>query len=415
MHRRVVITGMGLVTPLGCGVKKVWSNLVKGVSGITSVSRFDASAFKSRIAGQVSSEELSDYMPDIRKYSKMDTFVQYGVAAADEAVMDSFIFQKSIDRSRCGVVVGSGIGGLPSIEKNSIDLHNKVRKSVGPFFIPGSLINLVAGQISIRHNITGPVESMVSACATGANCIAQGVRIIKNDEADAVIVGGSESAMSKVGFSGFTAMRALSTNYNHAPEMASRPWDKDRDGFVISEGAGVMVIEEYDHAVKRGANIYGEILGYGISGDAYHIASPEPGGKGAISAMSQAIKSSGLSLSDISYINAHGTSTPLGDKIEIDAIKFLFGSEVSGIRVSSTKSSCGHMLGAAGSCEAIFTVLAIKNKIIPPTLNLDNVDPECEDINLVPHQSQDHAKIKSGITNSFGFGGTNVVLVISGI
>lgn len=415
--RRVVVTGLGLVTPLACGVKPSWERIIKGESAIRPIKRYDLSDLPARIGGEVptiSQQEdgfdVDALMPK-KEQRRVDTFILYGMEAAIQAVEDSGwkpTDEESLQRT--GVTIGSGIGGLPSIEENSILVHEQGPRKLSPFFIPASLINLVSGQISIKYGFQGPNHSVVTACSTGAHSIGDASRFIQFGDADVMIAGGAESAICRIGIAGFSSARALSTNFNDTPEKASRPWDKDRDGFVMGEGAGVVVLEEYEHAKKRGAKIYAEVVGYGLSGDAYHITSPEPNGSGGFRAMKAALGHSGLNVSDIDYINAHGTSTPMGDTIELGAVKKLFGEHAYKLSMSSTKSSIGHALGAAGGIEAIFAILAMNHNIAPPTLNLDNPDEGC-DIDLVPHEAKER-EIKAVLSNSFGFGGTNASLVM---
>jgi 3-oxoacyl-[acyl-carrier-protein] synthase II len=406
-HRRVVITGIGAITPLGSNVKDSWDNLIAGKSGIKNIDRFDVSSFSSKIAGLVSNFSPEDYI-EPRDVKKMDLFIQYGLAAAHEAVIDSGILNLSDEvKSDIAVLTGSGIGGLRNIETTAIDLLQNGK--ISPFFIPSTLINLLSGHISIKYGFMGPNHSVVTACATGSHAIGDAARMIKYGDADIVIAGSAEAGVTPLGVAGFCACKALSAGFNNAPESASRPWDKRRDGFVISEGAGILVLEEYDHAVKRGAKIYGEILGYGMSGDAHHITSPHPEGLGALKAMQKSLKDAGVNPIEIDYINAHGTSTLQGDKLELLAVQKLFEGNKN-LRMSSTKSSIGHMLGAAGSVEFIFSLLALKNQIAPATLNLEEPIEEVN-INLVPLEPQSF-KITKILSNSFGFGGTNVSLVI---
>lgn len=415
--RRVVVTGMGLVTPLACGVMPTWERILKGESGIRPIKRFDVSDLPARIGGEVPSlEEQSDgfnpddYMPK-KEQRRVDTFILYGMAAAIQAIEDSGwkpTDEESLQRT--GVAIGSGIGGLPSIEENSILIKEEGVRKLSPFFIPASLINLVSGQVSIKYGFEGPNHAVVTACSTGAHAIGDASRFIQYGDADVMVAGGAESALCRIGLAGFSAARALSTAFNDTPEKASRPWDKDRDGFVMGEGAGVVVLEEYEHAKKRGAKIYAEVVGYGLSGDAYHITSPEPKGSGGFRAMRSALKHSGLQYDAIDYINAHGTSTPMGDTIELGAVKQLFGEHAYKLSMSSTKSSIGHALGAAGGIEAIIAILAMNHNIAPPTLNLENPDEGC-DIDLVPLKAKER-KINAVVSNSFGFGGTNASLVM---
>ncbi len=417
--RRVVITGMGLVTPLGNGVNHTWEKLISSVSGIGKILKFETNDLPTKIAGLVPrGKDLGQFDPDAilepKDQKKIDDFILYGIAAADEAVRNSGWMptdEESLERT--GVLIGSGIGGLNRIYETSIILHEQGPRRVSPFFIPASLINLISGQVSIRFGFKGPNHSVVTACSTGAHAIGDAARLIQLDDADVMVAGGAESAVTRLGIAGFCAARALSTSFNDTPEEASRPWDDARDGFVMGEGAGVVVLEEYEHAKKRGATIYAEVIGYGLSGDAYHITAPSETGDGAYRAMQAAIKRSGVSLEEIGYINAHGTSTPLGDAIEVTAMKRLFGDSPKHLSVSSTKSSIGHLLGAAGSVEAIFTALALSKGILPPTLNLKNPSQGC-DLDFVPFIAKEK-NITVAASNSFGFGGTNASLVFKKI
>src|SRR5689334_18869110 len=377
--RRVVVTGMGLITPLGSGVKTNWERLIAGRSGVRSIQSFDVSDLPSRIAGQVPPGDTAtggfnanDYVSP-KDQRKMDRFIVYALAAAQQAVEDSgWKPEGEEDRRRTGVMIGSGIGGLETIYEGSITLKEKGPRRMSPFFIPSALINLASGHVSIRYGLKGPNHAVVTACSTGAHAIGDAARLIAIDDADLMVCGGAEAAVCRLGISGFNACRALSTAYNDTPERASRPWDKGRDGFVMGEGAGCVVLEEYEHARKRGAKIYAEILGYGLSGDAYHITAPAEDGDGGFRAMRAALKRAGLGTDKIDYVNAHGTSTPLGDEIELGAVKRLFGADAYKLSMSSTKSATGHLLGAAGAIEAIFAVKSITDQIVPPTLNLDN-------------------------------------------
>ncbi|QGR02298.1 beta-ketoacyl-[acyl-carrier-protein] synthase II [Ehrlichia ruminantium] len=417
--RKVVITGLGLATPLGSDTKAVWDLLCKGASGIKKINRFDTSDLDSQIAGQITMKSDSEaYIFDPtnwieeKELKKMDIFIHFGIAAAAQAVNDSnLLAYNNLDYSRVGVVVGSGIGGLPFIEKTTLCLQDRGPKRISPFFIPASLINLLPGHISIKYGFTGPNDAGVTACATSAQTIGNAARIIKSGEADVIIAGGAESAICRIGIAGFAALKALSTKFNDSPELASRPWDKQRDGFVMGEGSGIVVLEDYEHAKKRGAKIYAELIGYGMTGDAYHMTAPHPEGKGGKKSMELALSTAQLSPDSINYINAHGTSTPLGDSTEIHAIQEVFKDSAYKIPISSTKSSIGHLLGAAGSVEAIFSILAINTGIIPPTLNLydSSEDPR---LNLVPLTAQEHT-VNYALSNSFGFGGTNVSLIFS--
>ncbi|MGC0371405.1 MAG: hypothetical protein DGJ47_000094 [Rickettsiaceae bacterium] len=407
MSRRVVITGVGLVTSLGKNVESSWKALLSGKSGVSFISEFNTDNLNCKIASRVNGFDPSGVIT-ARDLKKMDRFIQFGMVAADEAIQDSnWLPQTEEEKDRTGVMVGSGIGGLGSIETTSIELSKSERGRVSPFFIPASLINLLPGHISIKYGYSGPNTSVCTACSTGAHAIGDAARVIKYGDADVIIAGGAEAPITPVGMAGFAAAKALSTEFNHSPSEASRPWDMGHNGFVMGEGAGVVVVEEYEHARKRGAKIYAEVLGYGLTGDAYHITAPS--GRGAKRAMENAVKDAKISLQDINYINAHGTSTKVGDKMELDTVQDLF-KDNKNLRMSSTKSSIGHLLGAAGSTEAIFTALAIKDSVCPATLNLHN-PIEGVKTNLVPLSPQE-AKIKYAITNSFGFGGTNASLVL---
>ena len=415
--RRVVVTGIGLVTPLGCGVDTTWRRLIKHESGIRKIDTFDVSDLSSKIAGLIPHGEgpgkfnADDWLAP-KEQRKVDDFILYGIAAAAQAVEDAgWQPEDEEERARTGVLIGSGIGGLQSIYNTSIVLHEKGARRVSPFFIPASLINLVSGHVSIRYGFTGPNHAVVTACSTGAHAIGDAARMIEREDADVMVAGGTEAAVCRIGVAGFAAARALSTHFNDTPERASRPWDRDRDGFVIGEGAGVVVLEEYEHAKKRGAKIYAEFSGYGMSGDAHHVTAPAPDGSGAYRSMRNALQSAKMEPADIDYINAHGTSTPLGDEIEHDAVKRLFGNAANKVSMSSTKSSIGHLLGAAGSAEAIFSILAMRDGIVPPTLNLENPSEGC-DMDLVPHEAKER-EVKTVLSNSFGFGGTNASLIFS--
>ncbi|MBI4183252.1 MAG: beta-ketoacyl-ACP synthase II [Proteobacteria bacterium] len=416
--RRVVITGMGLVTPLGVGVKAVWERLLAAKSGIAAIQRFDVSDLAAKIAGQVppgSAAEgrfsAEEWVPQ-KDLRRMDRFIVYAITAAAEAVKDAcWTPEGEEDRQATGVMIGSGIGGLETIYETSIVVHEGRARRVSPFFIPASLINLASGHVSIRYGFKGPNHAVVTACATGAHAIGDSARLIMLGDADVMIAGGAEAAVCRIGVAGFAAARALSTAFNDTPERASRPWDKDRDGFVMGEGAGVVVIEELEHAKRRGARIYAEVRGYGLSGDAYHITAPSEDGDGGFRAMRNALRTARLGPEDIDYINAHGTSTPLGDEIELGAVKRLFGEHAYRLSMSSTKSAIGHLLGAAGSVEAIFAALALRDGVVPPTLNLDNPSPGC-DLDLVPHRAKERP-VRHVLSNSFGFGGTNACLILS--
>jgi len=416
--RRVVVTGMGAVTPLGVGVEHAWKRLIEGQSGVTAIDEFDVSDLPSKIAGQIpqGSKAEGGFTADewvaVKDQRKMDLFIQYAIAAAQEAVEDSgWVPSNEDQRDRTGVLVGSGIGGLEDIYEGTLTLHERGPRRLTPFFIPAALINLASGQISIRFGFKGPNHAVVTACSTGAHAIGDAARMIMLDDADVMVAGGAEAAVCRIGVAGFAAARALSTGFNETPSAASRPWDQDRDGFVIGEGAGVVVLEELEHAKKRGATIYGEVIGYGMSGDAYHITAPSEDGDGAYRAMRNALRRAQLDPSAIDYVNAHGTSTPLGDEIEVGAVKRLFGDAAYELTMSSTKSAIGHLLGAAGSVEAIFSLLAIRDQVAPPTLNLDNPSEGC-DIDLAPKAAKQRA-IKYALSNSFGFGGTNASLVFA--
>jgi 3-oxoacyl-[acyl-carrier-protein] synthase II len=412
--RRVVITGMGIVSPVGTGVEFAWKNITKGKSGVRPIDVFDASDMASQIAGvPVTGTEPGQYNPDSvvdpREQRRMDKVITYGIVAADEAIKAAGLIDYAGDKERIGVSIGSGIGGLNTIYETCVELHTNGPRAISPFFIPKSIINMAAGYVSIRYGFKGPNISIVTACATGAHSIGEGARLIQHGDADIMICGGAEGAVGKIGVGGFSAMKALSTR-NDDPAGASRPWDKTRDGFVIAEGAAVLVLEDYEHAKARGAKIYGEVAGYGMSGDAYHITAPAEGGEGGLRAMKAALNDAGLTSNDIDYVNAHGTSTGLGDIGELTAVKTLFANKPD-ICMSSTKSMTGHMLGAAGAAEAIFCTLAIRDGIVPPTINLNDPIDEAAGFNLVPNQAQ-KKDVKVVINNSFGFGGTNASLVI---
>jgi 3-oxoacyl-[acyl-carrier-protein] synthase II len=416
--RRVVVTGLGLVTPLGCGVEATWKRLLDGESGLRGIQSFDVSDLPAKIAGQVPRGETSsgffnadDWVPP-KEQRKMDDFIIFALAAGIQAVEDSgWKPEKDEDREKTGVIIGSGIGGLPTIAEGAITLKEKGPRRISPFFIPSALINLASGHLSIKYGFKGPNHSVVTACSTGAHAIGDAMRLIQFEDADVMVAGGAEAAICRLGVAGFAAARALSTGFNDDPPRASRPWDKDRDGFVMGEGAGVVVLEEYEHAKKRGAKIYAEVIGYGLSGDAYHITAPSENGDGAFRAMRSALNRAKTNVDEIDYINAHGTSTPLGDEIELGAIKRLFGDHAYKLSMSSTKSAIGHLLGAAGSVEAIFSILSLRDQVVPPTRNLDNPSEGC-DIDLVPHRAKKRP-VKKALSNSFGFGGTNASLVFS--
>ena len=416
--RRVVITGIGLVTPLGVGAEFVWKQLIEGRSGIRAIQSFDVSDLPAKIAGQVPRGDTAsgafnadDWVPP-KEQRKMDEFIVFALAAADQAVADAgWKPTGEEDRERTGVMIGSGIGGLPGITEGAITLHERGPRRLSPFFIPSNLINLASGHVSIRYGFTGPNHAVVTACSTGAHAIGDAARLIMWDDADVMVCGGAEAAICRLGLAGFAAARALSTAFNDQPSRASRPWDEARDGFVMGEGAGVVVLEELEHAKKRGAKIYAEVVGYGMSGDAHHITAPAEDGNGAFRAMRNALKRAGLEPTKIDYINAHGTSTPLGDEVELGAVKRLFGDHAYKVSMSSTKSSIGHLLGAAGSVEAIFSILAMRDGVVPPTLNLENPSPGC-DIDLVPLEAKQRP-VRYALSNSFGFGGTNASLVFA--
>jgi 3-oxoacyl-[acyl-carrier-protein] synthase II len=421
--RRVVVTGLGLVTPLGSGVEVTWKAILAGKSGAGNITTFDASTYACNVACEVprvdgrgggGPDVEGAFDPDSvmsqKDQRRIDDFILYAIAAADEAVKDSgWAPEDDEGRERTGVIIGSGIGGLATIEKTSIELHEKGPRRVSPFFIPSALINLASGQVSIRHGFKGPNHSVVTACATGAHAVGDAARMIKYGDADVMVAGGAEAAVCPVGIAGFIACRAMSTGFNDDPTKASRPYDKDRDGFVMGEGAGVLVLEEYEHAKARGAKIYAEVAGYGLAGDAYHITAPAEDGDGGFRAMQAAIKDAGISPADIDYINAHGTSTPLGDEIELGAVERMLGNAASKVTMSSNKSATGHLLGAAGAIEAAFTCLAIRDQIAPPTINLDNPSVETP-IDLAANKAQPR-EIKVALSNSFGFGGTNASVV----
>lgn len=421
--RRVVVTGIGLLTPLGQGTDITWKAILEGKSGAGRITTFDPTDYACQIACEVPRVDgrggggegvPGSFNPDDtlvpKDQRRVDDFILYAIAAADEAVKDSgWVPESEDDKERTGVIIGSGIGGLATIEKTSVELHEKGPRRVSPFFIPSALINLASGQVSIRHGFKGPNHSVVTACATGAHAIGDAARLIKYGDADVMVAGGAEASICPVGVAGFIACRAMSTGFNDAPEKASRPYDKDRDGFVMGEGAGVLVLEEYEHAKARGAKIYAEVAGYGLAGDAYHITAPAEDGDGGFRAMRAAIKDAGITPADIDYINAHGTSTPLGDEIELGAVTRLLGDAAKDLTMSSTKSATGHLLGAAGAIESAFTVLAIRDQIAPPTINLDNPSVETE-IDLVANKAKP-MKIDIALSNSFGFGGTNASVV----
>jgi 3-oxoacyl-[acyl-carrier-protein] synthase II len=410
--RRVVVTGLGAITPLGNSVKNNWESLLQNKSGIKKITEFNVDGYPCTIAGTIEDSLIDEQIISQRDQRRNDRFITLGIIAANEAYLDAGFNPNEEEANRYGVIIGSGIGGLDSIYKNSLILNDQGIRKISPFFIPSSLINLTSGQVSIKYGLKGPNSSPVTACATGTHAIGDSFTLIKNNKADLMICGGYEAAVCPIGMAGFSAARALCDTFNDNPESGSRPWDKKRSGFVMGEGAGVLVLEEYEHAKKRGADIYGEIKGYGLSGDAFHITKPSEDGNGGFRAMEMAVKESELSLEDIQYINAHGTSTPVGDLIELSAVERMFENHKN-IFMNSNKSAIGHLLGAAGAVEAVFTLKSIQNSILPATLNLD--EPERETfIDLVPNTPKE-AKIKNAISNSFGFGGTNASLVIGTI
>lgn len=422
--RRVVITGMGMVTPLGVGVKRNWDSITAGKSGIRKIDEFDLTDMASHVAGIVpktESETPTDgafnvnlFVP-VKDQKKIDQFICYGMAAAEEAIADSgWTAQTEEDQHRTGVLIGSGIGGLGTMFEASKTLIERGAKRLSPFCIPAMLINLASGHVSIKHGFKGPNHSVVTACATGTHAIGDSARLIALGDADVMVAGGAEAAVTPLGVGGFAAARALSTSYNDRPQEASRPFDEGRDGFVIGEGAGVVVLEEYEHAKKRGAKIYAEVIGYGLSGDAYHITAPAENGDGGFRAMSAALKNANINPEDVDYINAHGTSTPVGDGIECTAVKRLFANALHKISMSSTKSAIGHLLGAAGAVEAIYSVKAIETGTLPPTLNLENISEPCRGIDLVPKVAK-AKKVNIALSNSFGFGGTNATVIMKAV
>jgi 3-oxoacyl-[acyl-carrier-protein] synthase II len=421
--RRVVVTGLGLVTPLGWGVEATWKGILAGKSGAGRITAFDPTDYACQVACEVPRVDGRggggpnvagsldpDQVMSAKEQRRVDDFILYAMAAADEAVRDSgWMPEGEEDRDRTGVNIGSGIGGLSTIADTALELHEKGPRRVSPFFIPSALINLASGQVSIRHHFKGPNHSVVTACATGAHAVGDAMRLIQHGDADVMVAGGAEAAVCKIGIAGFIACRAMSTHFNDTPQRASRPYDRDRDGFVMGEGAGVLVLEELEHARIRGAKIYAEVIGYGLAGDAYHITAPAEDGDGGFRAMRAAIAQAGVEPADIDYINAHGTSTPLGDEIELGAVERLFGQAAGKTSMSSTKSAIGHLLGAAGAVEAAFSVLALRDQIAPPTINLDNPSVDSP-IDLVPNRAKP-MKIDVALSNSFGFGGTNASVV----
>ena len=421
--RRVVVTGIGLLTPLGQGREITWKAILAGKSGAGRITTFDPEGYACQVACEVprvdgrggGADVEGSFDPDATLPAKdrrrVDDFILYAIAAADEAVADSgWKPQTTEDFERTGVIIGSGIGGLATIAETAIEMHEKGPRRVSPFFIPSALINLASGQVSIRHGFKGPNHAVVTACSTGSHAIGDAARMIRYGDADVMVAGGAEASVCPIGVAGFIACRAMSTGFNDAPEKASRPYDKDRDGFVMGEGAGILILEEYEHALARGAKIYAEVAGYGMAGDAYHITAPAEDGDGGFRAMRAAVRDAGVEPAQIDYINAHGTSTPLGDEIELGAVTRLLGDAAKGATMSSTKSATGHLLGAAGAIEAAFTCLAIRDQVAPPTLNLDNPSVETV-VDLVPHKAKP-MKIDVAVSNSFGFGGTNASLVL---
>jgi len=404
--RRVVVTGLGMITPVGNTVDETWENILKGKSGISLLKHFDTSDFSVRIGGSIKNLPLDNYIPK-KEQKKMDHFIHYGIAAGVQAIEDSGL-DTSQNSKRIGVAIGSGIGGLPGIEKGTELFHSGGPRKISPFYVPSNIINMISGHLSIMYGLKGPNFSIVTACTTGTHNIGDAARLIEYGDADVMVAGGAEMATSRTGLAGFAAARALSTR-NEEPEAASRPWDKDRDGFVLSDGAGVMVLEELEFAKKRGAKIYAELLGYGMSADAFHMTAPSENGEGATLCMENALKNGGISTDKVDYINAHGTSTPAGDIAETIAIKNVFKNDAQNLAISSTKSMIGHLLGAAGGVEAIFSVLAIRDQVAPPTINLENQDPKCN-LDYVPNNPRE-MKIEVSLSNSFGFGGTNGSLI----
>jgi 3-oxoacyl-[acyl-carrier-protein] synthase II len=409
--RRVVITGLGIVSPLGLTVKQTWDAILHGKSGVSPITVFDSSNMDVHISAGIKNFDVSQYL-NSKDARRVDVFVQYAYVAAKEAIEDAALQVTEENTHRIGIAIGSGIGGLPTIERTELVLEHEGPRRVSPFFIPSSIINMAPGFVSMKYGIKGPNIAIVSACTTGAHNIGFGARMIQCGDADVIVAGGTEMATSPLGIAGFAAARALSTR-NDEPEKASRPWDRDRDGFVLGEGAGVLILEEYEHAKKRGAKIYAELVGFGMSADAYHMTAPDETGSGFVASMLNTLNDAKVSLEQVDYINAHGTSTPVGDRIEAIAIKKAFGAQAYKIPVSSTKSMTGHLLGAAGAVEAIFSILAIRDNVAPPTINLDNPDEDC-DLNFVPHDAQQHT-INYALSNSFGFGGTNGSLLFKRI
>ena len=406
-NRRVVITGLGLLTPLGNDVTSTWDGIKSGKSGINRIEHFDVSSFSTQIGGSLKNFDITEFL-DRKEARRMDEFMHYGIAAGIQAYQDSGLDESTLNPDRAGVAVGSGIGGIASIEQTSIQIRDQGPRKVSPFFVPGAIINMIAGNLSIRFGLKGPNVAVTTACTTGTHNIGWAANMISAGQADIMLAGGAEMAASAVGLGGFCAARALSTR-NDDPERASRPWDRDRDGFVLSDGAAVMVLEEYEHAKNRGAKVYAELTGFGMSGDAYHVTSPAPGGAGAAMCMKNALASAGINPEQVDYINAHGTSTLAGDVAETEAIKTVFGDHAHNLAVSSSKSMIGHLLGASGSVEAVISVMSIVEGVIPPTINLDNPDDQC-DLDYVPHDARDQ-DLNVVLSNSFGFGGTNGTLI----
>ena len=419
--RRVVVTSMGMVTPLGSSVEATWANILASRSGAATITRFDPTDYVCRIACEVIRGDGSgvtfnaDTRVDYKVQRQVDPFIIYGIDAAGQALEDAGLTDMTEEeRFRAGCSIGSGIGGLPGIASESIVLHEKGPRRVSPHFVHGRLINLISGQVSIKYGLMGPNHAVVTACSTGAHAIGDAARMIALDDADVMLAGGAEGAICELGIAGFSQAKALSTHFNDDPTRGSRPYDRDRDGFVMGEGAGVVVLEEYERAKARGAKIYGEVIGYGLTGDAWHVTAPHPEGSGAFRSMAMALRKAGLDPSDIDYINAHGTSTPMGDELELGAVRRLFGSAIETVSMSSTKSAIGHLLGGAGAVEAIFCLLAMRDQVAPPTLNLDNPSDACIGVDLVPHVAKPRS-IKAVLNNSFGFGGTNATLVMRGV
>lgn len=408
-RKRVVVTGLGMVTALGNTVDETWNAILAGKSGIAPITSFDTTAYTTRFSGSVKNLDVSQYLP-LKEARRMDAFIQYGMVAGIQAMEDAGLVVTDEMSERAGAIIGSGIGGIGSIEEGRLTIEAHGPRKISPFFVPGAIINMIAGNLSIKYNLRGPNLAITTACTSGTHSIGLAARSIQYGEADVMLAGGAEMATTPSGLGGFAAARALSTR-NDDPQAASRPWDKDRDGFVLGDGAGVLVLEEYEHAKARGAKIYAEITGFGMSGDAYHMTSPPAGGAGAALSMRNAIRDAAIDTSKIHYINAHGTSTPVGDLAECQALKSVMGNDAAQVAVSSTKSMIGHLLGAAGAVEAIFSVLAIRDQVAPPTINLDNPDEGC-DLNLVPHTAQER-RIDVALSNSFGFGGTNGSLIFA--